>query len=67
MKKKSSVEKYANMSGAELRAATAEFDQDLAVMKSRALTSEEQRWWARVRRGLGRPPRTWGKSHLAES
>ena len=58
--KSSVVSKYARMTGEQLAAATAEFDQKMAVLHSRPLTPEERRWWNRVRRRPGRPRRGKG-------
>jgi hypothetical protein len=58
--KKGVVGKYARMTGDDLRSATAEFDAEMVVTKSKALTAEERAWWDRVRRRPGRPRRGRG-------
>jgi len=45
MKHKKNVARYAKMTARQLRAATAEFDREMVVMKSRPLTAEERAWW----------------------
>jgi hypothetical protein len=61
------VEKYARLSPGELRRATAEFDEELVVAKSRALTPDERAWWERVRRPPGRPRKGRGAKVISVS
>lgn len=65
--KKSVVRKYADMSAAELHAATAEFDDDMVAAKAKPLTAEERAWWRRVRRSPGRPRRGRGAKVVSVS
>ena len=64
---KSVVGKYARMTAAELRAATAEFDAEMVIAKSRPLTAEERAWWRKVRRRPGRPRRGSGVKVISVS
>jgi len=66
-RKKSVVARYARKTAAELRAETAEFDEELVVTKSRPLTPEERVWWERVRRQPGRPRRGRGAKVISVS
>lgn len=52
---KSRVEKYARMSLEQLRRETAEFDREMAIDHSRALTRAERRTVDAARRKPGRP------------
>lgn len=52
---KSRVEKYARMSLEQLRRETAEFDREMAIDSSRALTRAERRAVEAARRKPGRP------------
>lgn len=52
--------KYQRMNADQLDAATGEFDREMAVSESRALTSGERRAWQEVRRKPGRPRRGAG-------
>jgi hypothetical protein len=61
------VGKYARMTAAELGSETAEFDREMVVTKSRALTAEERAWWEKVRRRPGRPRRGRGAKVLSVS
>ncbi len=54
-RKKSVVKKYERMRPEELKAATAEFDREFVVEKSRPLNAEERALWAKARRKPGRP------------
>ena len=65
--KKSVVAKYARMTADDLRAATAEFDQEMVVTRSEPLTAEERAWWERVRRRPGRPRRGRGAKVISVS
>jgi hypothetical protein len=65
--KKRVVGKYAGMAAAELRSETAEFDKEMVVAKSTALTAEERAWWERVRRRPGRPRRGGGAKVISVS
>lgn len=67
MGKRSVVAKYAAMTAGELRAATAEFDREMVVAKSRPLTAEERSWWNKVRRRPGRPRRGRGAKVISVS
>jgi hypothetical protein len=48
--KKVAIARYARMTAEELQAATAEFEQELIVAKSRPLTAAERARWNRTRR-----------------
>jgi hypothetical protein len=65
--KRGLVEKYARMAADQLRSEAAEFDQDMAVSKSKPLTPEERAWWERVRRRPGRPRRGRGAKVISVS
>lgn len=60
MGKKSVVAKYAKMTGEQLAAASAEFEREMAVLRTQPLTPEERRWWNQARRRPGRPRRGKG-------
>ena len=59
--------KYARMTAAELGSESAEFDREMVVTKSRALTAEERAWWETVRRRPGRPRRGRGAKVISVS
>jgi hypothetical protein len=62
------VGKYARMTADELRAQTAEFEEEMVVAKSRPLTAEERTWWEKVvRRRPGRPRRGRGAKVISVS
>jgi len=65
--KKGVVGKYARMTSDDLRSETAEFDEEMVVTKSKALTAEERAWWERVRRRPGRPRRGRGAKVISVS
>ncbi len=52
--------RYLRMTADQLAAETAEFDQEMVVWRSRALTSAERRTWEKARRKPGRPRRGAG-------
>ena len=54
------------MKSDELAAATAEFDREMVVSKSRPLTAAERRTWEAARRKPGRPRRGAGASPPGE-
>lgn len=58
---------YQRMSAEELAAATAEFDQEMAISRSRSLTSSERRIWQEARRKPGRPRRGAGVKVISVS
>jgi hypothetical protein len=58
---------YLRMSAEELAAATAEFDREMAISQSRALTPSERRTWQEVRRKPGRPRRGAGVKVISVS
>ncbi|MGD0898786.1 MAG: hypothetical protein ABR915_13195 [Thermoguttaceae bacterium] len=47
--------RYQEMNARELAKATAEFDRELVIDRSRELTAEEKARWQRARRKPGRP------------
>jgi len=47
----------------ELAAATAEFDREMVMSKSRLLTAAERRTWEAARRMPGRPSLRWVQTH----
>ena len=53
--KKGRFTKYERMKGDELREATAEFDEEMVIDKSRPLTAAERKTWAAALRKPGRP------------
>jgi hypothetical protein len=55
------------MTADELSAATAEFDREMLISHSRALTSRERRAWQEVRRKPGRPRRGAGVKVISVS
>lgn len=59
--------RYQQMSAEELAAATAEFDQEMVISRSRALTSDERRAWQEARRKPGRPRRGAGVKVISVS
>jgi len=61
------VGKYTRMTAAKLGSETAEFDREMVVTKSRALTAEERAWWEKVRRRPGRPRRGLGARVISVS
>ena len=65
--RQSLVEKYARLSLDELREATREFDQEMVIDQSRALTPTERRRWAAARRKPGRPRRGEGAKVISVS
>ncbi len=58
---------YDAMSTAELAEATAEFDREMVVSRSRALTRADRRRWHEVRRKPGRPKRGAGVKVISVS
>ncbi len=66
-RKRNVMDKYAGLRPAELRRATARFDEELVVAKTRALTREERAWWERVRRRPGRPRKGGGAKVISVS
>ena len=52
--------RYRDMRTEEIAAATAEFDREMVVSESRALTAAERRTWEAARRKPGRPKRGAG-------
>src|SRR5262249_6068230 len=61
------VDRYARMTDAELRAATAEFDEEMVARKSKPLTAEERGWGERVRRERGAAARGRGAKTVSVS
>jgi hypothetical protein len=59
--------KYQRMSAEELAAATAEFDREMAISRSRSLASGERRTWQEARRKPGRPRRGAGVKVISVS
>ncbi len=55
------------MNAEELAAATAEFDEEMAISRSRSLTSAERRTWQEARRKPGRPRRGAGVKVISVS
>lgn len=55
MKTKSTAKRYTEMNAEELATATAKFDKEFVINKSRPLTSQERAQWDRVRGKRGRP------------
>jgi hypothetical protein len=62
MKKKKPSKPYWEMTTAELREATKEFDEELVFERSRPLTPDEQALWERVK-SKGEPPQN-GKAEV---
>ncbi len=52
--------KYARLTADQLATATAEFDHEMVVSRSRALTPAEKQAWKEARRKPGRPKRGAG-------
>jgi hypothetical protein len=65
--KASRIAKYEGMSREELRAATREFDEEMIIERSRALTASERRDWEKARRKPGRPRRGAGVKVISVS
>ena len=59
--------KYERMNADELAAATAGFDREMVVSRSRALTQAERRKWQEARRRPGRPKRGAGVKVISVS
>jgi hypothetical protein len=55
MTRKQSTKRYQEMNARELAKATAAFDKELAIDRSRELTDKEKAQWRRARRKGGRP------------
>lgn len=55
MTRKQPTKRYPEMNARELAKATAGFDQELVIDRSRELTDDEKAQWRRVRRKAGRP------------
>jgi len=66
-RKGNTTRRYMKMTARQLRAATADFDREMVVAKSRPLTAEERAWWERVRRRPGRPRRGRGAKVISVS
>jgi hypothetical protein len=58
---------FSRMTVEELAAATAEFDREMAISRSRALTPSERRTWQEARRKPGRPRRGAGVKVISVS
>ncbi len=65
--KKSLVRSYERMSLDDLREATKQFDEEMAVDRSRALTPAERKAWEKARRKPGRPRRGAGAKVISVS
>jgi len=59
--------KYEHLTAEELAAATAEFDREMVISRSRALTAAERRTWEQARRKPGRPRRGAGVKVISVS
>ncbi len=59
--------RYERMTADELAVATAEFDREMVVSRSRALTQAERRKWKEARRKPGRPRRGAGVKVISVS
>ncbi len=55
MTHKQPAKRYQEMNACELAKATAAFDKEMVVDRSRELTAEEQAQWRRARQKAGRP------------
>ncbi len=60
-------QEYARMNTTALAAATAEFDEDMVVARSRPLTAAEREAWNEARRKPGRPRRGAGVKVISVS
>ncbi len=58
---------YDRLSARELRGATAQFDEDMVVARSRRLTAAEKKQWQAARRKVGRPRRGAGVKVISVS
>jgi len=65
--KKSLVRRYERMSVDDLRVATKQFDEEMAVDRSRPLTPAERKAWEKARRKPGRPRRGAGAKVISVS
>ena len=64
---RSAASRYEHLNVDELAAETAEFDREMIVSKSRALTPAERRTWEKARRKPGRPKRGAGVKVISVS
>jgi hypothetical protein len=55
MTRKQPVKRYQEMNARELAKATAAFDKEMVIERSRDLTDEEQAQWRQARQKAGRP------------
>jgi hypothetical protein len=67
MKASAVASKYQRMDADELRAATSDFDREMVISQSRALTAGERRTWQAGRRKPGRPRRGAGVKVISVS
>jgi len=65
--KRTASSKYSQLDADQLGAATAEFDQEMVVSKSRPLTPAERQKWNEARRKPGRPRRGAGVKVISVS
>jgi len=56
MTRKKRAKRFQEMTAAELREATKEFDQDFVFERGRALTPKMKAQWGRIKKRRGRPP-----------
>jgi hypothetical protein len=66
-REREAASRYRGMKTDELAAATAEFDREMVVSKSRPLTAAERRTWEAARRKPGRPRRGAGVKVISVS
>ncbi len=66
-RERDAASRYRRMKTDELAAATAEFDREMVVSKSRPLTAAERRTWETSRRKPGRPRRGAGAKVISVS
>ena len=59
--------KYENLTADELATVTAEFDREMVISRSRALTPAERRTWEKARGKPGRPRRGAGVKVISVS
>jgi hypothetical protein len=64
---RSAASRYEHLNADELAAETAEFDREMVVSKSRALTPAERHTWEEARRKPGRPKRGAGVKVISVS
>ena len=67
MTRKQPTKRYQEMNTRELAKATAAFDKELTIDRSRELTDEEKTQWRRARRKVGRPKAGKGVQEISVS